>query len=351
MHRPILLDMISRTVLGGQIDVNDYNQRLGASDIYEAYLRALLDREHTERERRAISSQARQTLLELIAVAIYQSDTMEVGFDEVAAAIIARLDQLSTLHAELSDKPIDQIAADIILTGFLTRDSDDRFRFSHKSFMEYLVARFLVKQVRRGTFDQLGNKALPIDIVYFVGSFIVNDRELFAIFSRELRQENQSSGEWHNNLARAIVSSSVTHEDFSISAVNISNVASSAIHWKSADLNHVTFDVSGVDRIHFGASTLRDVSLKSTTRELRFTDHSEIDCVIERPIKTLATDCSFGTMRIIGGGVDNVLIHNSNIEFHCAEQINSFICTNSTLLTRGDITCGQLNIKECVDPL
>ncbi len=344
MKHPILLDMITRTVLSRQLDVNNYDQRLGAADIYEAYLRALLDREYLDREtRRLLSSQARQSLLEIVALTLFRNDAMDASFHDVLSSISSRHEELVVMHPELRDKAEAHVVADIILTGFLAFDGDNRFRFAHKSFMEYLLARFLVKKIAVGIFDDLGSSALPPDIVYFLGSFLINDRAVFNQMARYLRREDGRSAGWCNNIARALVSSDAEMEDFSLNDASIDYIATREIRWISADIKNVVFNVRDLENQRYQRCTFDNVEFKGATGRLSTADVSLLKCrLVECDLKVLDIHTSSGEIEIEGGKALHISIQHSELRLSSNTQSEKISCHDSIISVHQAMRSSQL---------
>jgi hypothetical protein len=302
MWRPILLDMITRTVLSGHIDVKNVNQRLSATDIYESYLQSLLEEEYDKKEtRRLVSPSARQSLLEIVAVALYTDDAPDISFDGVVRSLEKYINQLISRHPELKQLKLDQVAADIILTGFLSRDIDDKFKFSHKSFMEFLIARFIVKHIMRGQFDQLSNDMrLSSEIIYFIGSFLMFDQDLFNRITRRLRStDGDAEGHWRTNLGRALVASEVPLDGFALSNLRVDDVDAQEVNWKSVDIENVTFDVRKLNKVRLYDSTIRASRFANAIREIVIEGDSEFDIQFDGSIENLRLVNSFGSIRSV----------------------------------------------------
>jgi hypothetical protein len=349
MTRPILMDMICRTILLGKLDVTNSDQKIGAAAIYEAYLRALLEREYEDREtRRLLSSQARQTLLEIVALTLYAHNKMEASFEEVRKAIQEQQAYLGASHNELNDQTIEHLAADIILIGFLTLDSDANFRFVHKSFMEYLIARFLVTGIAHRSFDPIGDQPIPSDIIYFMGSFLVNDRTLFHTICRSLRTD--LSAGWRNNLARSLLASGVPHEDFSLRDVEIQDTKARKIHWTSADLFNVVMTVRGLEETSFCGCTLSRVHLKQSEGSIVFGDECSLECTLEDcNLTQIRIVDSVGGLRFQGGHVGEFFIERADVKLQGSVVGERFVTTGGSVNVEGSLDVSKVSIETTAD--
>jgi len=169
MTRPILLNMITTTVLAGKMDISDHVRKVSASDLYELYTDLYFDRDLDKGETRQFLSKAtREQFATATALFIFDTGEPEVSHDQ--------LKKLAETRAGFLKLPasLDMVVADLRICTFLTRSVDDKFRFIHKSFCEYFVARFIFTRLKEGVCDPRLLRNLPKEIAYFLGGFIFN---------------------------------------------------------------------------------------------------------------------------------------------------------------------------------
>lgn len=178
MSRPILMSMIMDTLLSGQLDLRSENIVIGPARLYELYTRAHLEWDWSKGPtRQALSVDERVCFSELVAVSMLKENSLEISFAQLVAVVKQAAIPLRHLQRIANDSlSEDEISTDIQYCNFLIRTSDKRFRFSHKSFMEFFVARF-IKYDESGAADSLLMEVvLPVEILYFLGGFgIVED--------------------------------------------------------------------------------------------------------------------------------------------------------------------------------
>ena len=138
-HRPVLLEMIVKTLpdllRGGQI--------LNSANLYRLYINKELDRRTSQsRHRDHIGRQERFEIMERIALEFYQKNSIGLSSTQIHAITY------SLLTAE-QQKEVEVWLRDIVTRSLLSR-KDNTYWFSHESFMEYLLAYRLAKDITQG---------------------------------------------------------------------------------------------------------------------------------------------------------------------------------------------------------
>jgi hypothetical protein len=133
-RRPVLLDMILKTLpsLVGQ------SKPVNSADLYSHYTDQWTARDDW---RITMPLPIRQAFCEALAWTMHTSNIEEVGGTQLEAAMTV------ALRATVSStEDMDRFKNDLKTCSFLTRiGTGDRFRFAHKSFMEFFVARRLTR--------------------------------------------------------------------------------------------------------------------------------------------------------------------------------------------------------------
>jgi len=139
--RPVLLDMIVKTL--PQIQDSD---QINQATLYELYVDALLKRRWSE-DTDYIPPQDRLFFVQELAWEMYQTQRLNIPFSEFPEWV--------TAHFGLKDDP-ERTAffeRDIRTQSYLVRDDSGNYRFAHKSFMEYFVARKMADAMGGSTCD------------------------------------------------------------------------------------------------------------------------------------------------------------------------------------------------------
>jgi nicotinamide mononucleotide adenylyltransferase/GTPase SAR1 family protein len=131
--RPVLLDMIVSTLP----ELQRTKRGINSSALYEHYTGRWTIRDQW---RVTIPLKIRQAFCEELAWAMHCVDTMEIPFTLLEKAMVSALSNMTA-----SSEQLVKFKNDIQTCSFLVRIGDkDEFRFAHKSFVEFFVARKLV---------------------------------------------------------------------------------------------------------------------------------------------------------------------------------------------------------------
>lgn len=76
---------------------------------------------------------------------MYNSGRLEVSYESIIDVVKSKENEMTSLSMRMSELSLENIVSDMQFCTFLARDAKGNFRFTHKSFMEYFVAR-LIKQ-------------------------------------------------------------------------------------------------------------------------------------------------------------------------------------------------------------
>jgi predicted NACHT family NTPase len=130
-HTPILLNIIVKT-LPVIIKVGD---TINTSILYEIYTNFWVDREDWRRQ--ILSKNEKNAFMEELAYKMYVNQKMNIHYSELPEEITQRCNSIDITNPN----DIEKIDNDIRTCSFLIRDDNGNYRFVHKSFMEYFVAK------------------------------------------------------------------------------------------------------------------------------------------------------------------------------------------------------------------
>ncbi|MBA1344956.1 restriction endonuclease [Rhizobium sp. WYCCWR 11146] len=169
MKRPIMLSMIKDTILQGQIDIRRNNVIGGAFSLYDAYTSLNLKRDWGKSKgRKLLNEKQRQEYAQLIALTMFKRGSLDVDHSEIVQ-VAKKTSTEFELSAELNQHNPEQIAADIQVTTFLSRQGSS-FRFAHKSFMEFFVAKSVVERLSHPRLSRSSlAESYPREIISFIG--------------------------------------------------------------------------------------------------------------------------------------------------------------------------------------
>ena len=137
---PVLLAMIATTASDGSLEVRNASP-FPLVQLYEAYTKRWIER---DADRARLSSNQRERFSEHLADRMLWQGLDSASWGELADAL--REDE------KWRDNPLTQEEAelDIRNSGFLVRELDDRWRFAHRSILEYFAARAENKRLGSG---------------------------------------------------------------------------------------------------------------------------------------------------------------------------------------------------------
>lgn len=137
--RPVLLDMILTTLP----ELRDKKKRINSAALYEYYTNKWTARDEW---RVHLPLKIRQAFCELLGWIMHNSEIQEMEYSFLEKAMAYSLHEMAN-----SDEKLEQFKNDIQTCSFLVRTGKmDRFRFAHKSFLEFFVARKIITDLSEG---------------------------------------------------------------------------------------------------------------------------------------------------------------------------------------------------------
>ncbi len=136
VHRPVLLEMIVKTL---PVLVAE-GEAVNRPNLYQRYLEGELDRQILKQRRDLlIRREKRFDIIERIALELYRTDKVELTSKEI-------LEVSKGLLTPEQQEEMEGSLREIVTCSFLIRTGNE-YRFSHQSFLEYLVALRLAKDI------------------------------------------------------------------------------------------------------------------------------------------------------------------------------------------------------------
>jgi WD40 repeat protein/predicted amidohydrolase len=166
VHRPLLLGIVINT-----LDQLAPGARVGKADLYEAYLSRWL--EQTRSSNPDVFTDAQKiSFAEALAEGLWRSGRPDCTWQELHQSVRARLVQ----HLPES-MPVGAALLEIQGGAFFVHEGEDRYRFAHKSFLEYFLARALVHTLPERPLEALRTRALTPEVAAFVGEILRREGE------------------------------------------------------------------------------------------------------------------------------------------------------------------------------
>ncbi|WP_181234476.1 eIF2A-related protein, partial [Enhygromyxa salina] len=161
VQTPMLLSMVLQT-----IDQLAPGARVGSAAIYERYLERFLD--HAEvGDKELFSRASKRAFAEVLAAELWRSGEPSLSYAQLHESVAAGLNEALPTN-------VPQEAAFLEIQGgsFLVREGDDRFRFAHKSFLEFFMAKGLLAGLERSPEQVLDTARLTPEVAAFVAELL-----------------------------------------------------------------------------------------------------------------------------------------------------------------------------------
>ncbi|XYI01494.1 eIF2A-related protein [Sorangium sp. So ce1128] len=158
VHRPLLLGMVLAT-----LDDLSSGAKVGRADLYEVYLKRWLDNTRKD-DPECFTDEQKKEFAEALAEQLWRSGKPTCTWQELQSSVRARL-----FHLLPEGMPPDAAFLEIQGGAFFVREGEEMYRFAHKSFLEYFLARALVATLPERPFEALLTKPITDEVAAFVG--------------------------------------------------------------------------------------------------------------------------------------------------------------------------------------
>ncbi|MBN1209953.1 MAG: pentapeptide repeat-containing protein, partial [Myxococcaceae bacterium] len=164
-----LMDLVKRPLLLGMVlaslDRIDSTARVAPADIYEAYLRHWLSQ--TAEDSESLTHAQKLEFAEALAEELWRSGTTSCSWQELRRTVRERMGRQLPDHL-----PPVAIFRDIEGGAFFVREGDEHYRFAHKSFLEYFLARSLVATLEAQPEQALDTRPFTREVAAFLGEIL-----------------------------------------------------------------------------------------------------------------------------------------------------------------------------------
>lgn len=160
VQTPMLLSMVLQT-----IDELDPGARVGSANVYERYLdRVLAHADVGDPE--LFSPEQKRVFAEVLAAELWRSGETSLNWTQLHKSVMA------TLYDVLPTAPPEPALLEIQNGTFLVCEGEDRFRFAHKSFLEFFMAKGLLTGLERSPEQVLDTTRLTPEVAAFVAELL-----------------------------------------------------------------------------------------------------------------------------------------------------------------------------------
>ena len=162
VSRPLLLTMILPSL--GEFDPP---MNVGVSDVYDAYVFRWLEQSHIG-DQEGISDEDKMAIAETLADTLWRSGEGDCTSQELRQKVLGTLGETLT-----RDDCIDSISAfyEIQTGAFFVREGDN-FRFAHRSFLEYFLARYVLRVLAVRPGECLATRRFSPEVLTFIGQIL-----------------------------------------------------------------------------------------------------------------------------------------------------------------------------------
>lgn len=347
--RPVLLNVMLETI--PRMGKSGKNEKINAATLYTRYTGFWLDRED-RKGKTLIKSSEKIRFTQLLAKKMFITNNLTINHKELP-------DEVKHYFDINDPENIEHYSHDIRSCSFLNLDDIGNYKFIHKSFMEYFVAKeiaYEIKQLRNAKNELkvqiinelLGECLLNLEIGLFIRDLIDNE-ELTEFDLKSLNIEELyglTDVAKKNLLSISIKVQSDINElltglkDFEgvdLSFVNLNNITlrgvnfSGAIFYKSV-LKNVKLDYCNMVNTVFRKSILNHVELSECTCDTSdFSDSIIEDCSFDETIfayskvnNTIFRNCDFYRSDL------TEIVYNSNTKLQNCTNIETTIGTPYT---------------------
>ena len=255
-------------LLEGDIDLDEPDLIIGPIALYQLYINMHLLREDVKSP--FLSSKARLEFSRAIAIAMLNSGgALEIGLESTLNVIKNSSRIRNEINREIEQENLEKIFTDLRVSGFLTITSDNKFAFSHKSFMEFFVADTIQEDCSAKLSCPLLDQELNYEILQFLGGFSMYREEYKRTMLDRWSETTVKSNAWTNlsvaHLFTAPKISNHNFSDFDFSGVKISRRTYSHCSFKKVRLSHLECIAST-----FLQTTFDRTSLSGWFKDIKF---------------------------------------------------------------------------------
>jgi hypothetical protein len=137
--------------------------------LYEAYLDRWL--EQTDRgEQEILTHRQKEQLAEAIAAELWRTGEPSLPPDRLEYLV-----RDAMRHDLPKDVLLDSLLLETFGGTFFVREGEDRFRFAHKSFLEFFFARQLLREIKTSPQRALGTRPITQEVADFCGELLKRD--------------------------------------------------------------------------------------------------------------------------------------------------------------------------------
>ena len=284
-RRPVLLDMIVKTLpklIASDIPINRPN-------LYETYLKGEIKRQKILKKRTLLLTEdSRFLLLQHLALDFYVSEISMITFTD------------GQKHIEKVVKPpkgeIEAYTRDFLTCSFLIRKGDE-YQFSHRSIMEYLIAKGLFEEIENNAPNTFNRHRLEHVVAGFIMELNPNVDTLWNWIEStksEVKEDSKYLGGNSATLLCMLDRNALAGQDLSRTVLTGANLKSSDL--KGANLNGTVMKSIDLRKAQFLKKELERANISDTIFSVyyfgNFTNHIQMEDFIESNFLSIDNESS-----------------------------------------------------------
>ncbi|MCD4665156.1 MAG: leucine-rich repeat domain-containing protein [Bacteroidales bacterium] len=228
--RAVLLEMIVK-YLPKIARKHKVGESILASQLYSFAIEDELMRKIKECGWKTSVKTIRLEILEKIALLMYLKDKLTMTIPEIRE----ELKQFPYYKQKLDYEIENDLTAFLTFT-FLLRETDQRYRISHKSFRDFLVAQELVKEINNQNTEYFGKARLTDEVIHFINEQVLDYSKLNTI-----TQQANNLGKENKWMGTNIVNIIIKDEEESLKGLQLQNCYVEGIDFTRCNLEQTNF--------------------------------------------------------------------------------------------------------------
>ncbi len=252
--RPVLLELLVKYL--PKLVREAEKETIDASDLYKRCINDELDRK-SKKLKFIVPGKHRLEILQKLAVWLFLNNVL--SFDTGLLESELNLKQyFKTERAWEFEKYLNEF----LTFTFLIRESDHRFRMSHKSFRDYLTAQSFVREINTGKTGDFSKNKTTGEINHFMREQGPDKKELLkrVLTARDLSEETQ----WQGTNAATIL---LRMDKAGLKGEDLSRCQLSYVDFWGCDLTGTNFKETNLSNCKFNHKSILSAQLGNTNFE------------------------------------------------------------------------------------
>jgi len=253
--RPVLLDMIIKYL--PELLKNCKNKKINASDLYKKCIDEEIQRKNTDLQF-LIKSKNRIEILQKLSIWLYKNNDSLI-FD---ISLLEPELQLKQYFNVKNDWEFEKYLNEFLVFSFLLPEKTNYYRFSHKSFRDYLISVEMVTEINKNKIDNFGSFKLTEEIINFILEQNPYREKLLELIltAKNLNDNNQWQGTNAANILLKI-------DDKALKANDLTNCILNEVQFNNSDLTETIFENTSVCKCNFSSKSILKSKIKNSNFE------------------------------------------------------------------------------------